>query len=243
MRALGLVAVALVGCGSSRPTPDLPSHAAASVAPRTGAPAIAWSGAAFQQTALPAVAQGGEVIAVGRIESDGGRGYPNLVIELRDRGDHIAKSIPVLSSNEYEQLVPGGQPSKAFTDRIAAANAELARQDSVHHFVAMHELGLQKAEDGGDAHLAMGDSFDVDWSKDHLHVFHHNTDHPLATIDGTPWLVKDSPLGHGGDVCHNPAYLRKVFHAPDINVLVVELAYHGTDTCWEPGDQFHVVVW
>jgi hypothetical protein len=216
-------------------------HEAASARP--DAPAVTWQGHAFQTSGLPAVARGGELIAIARIETDGARGYPNLALELRDRSDHVVDAIRVMTSNEYEQLAPGGEPGKVLVERIAAANAQLLRHDDVHHFVPMHELPVQPAPDGGDAHLAMGDSFDVDWSKDHLHVFHHNSDHPLATIDGTPWLVKDSPLGQGGDVCHNPAYLRKVFHAPDVNVLVVEMAYHGTDTCWEPGDQFHVITW
>ncbi len=241
-----LALLALVACGESpRTGPTLVASDVAShpVAARPGAPTIAFADNRFELSGLPAVARAGEVIVVPRIESDGGRGYPNLALELRDRSDKVVQKIAVMTSNEYEQLAPGGQPTKTLTDRVAAANAELAHQHGLHDLVAMHELVLQNAEGGDKPHLAMGDSFDVDWNRDHLHVFHHNTDHPLATIDGTPWLVKDSPLGHGGDTCHNPAFLRKAFHAPDINLIVVEIGYSGTDTCWEPGDQFHVVVW
>jgi len=39
------------------------------------------------------------------------------------------------------------------------------------------------------------------------------------------------------------AFLDGVYHAEGINVLVAQIGYRGTDTCWEPADQMHVVVW
>lgn len=242
MRALA-VTMALAGCGGTPPQPhdSMVPHEDPSATQRAGGPTVAWRDNAFVLAAVPAVARGGETVVVPKIDHDGGRGYPNLAIELRDRGDKIAQTIAVMTANEYETLAPGGAPTTTLTERISAANAELARQHGVHEFVAMHPLDLQPAPNGDEAHLAMGDSFDVDWNQDHLHVFHHNADHPLATIDGAAWLAKDTPLGGSGDVCHNPAFLKGVFHAAGINVLVVEIGYHGTDTCVEPPDQFHVI--
>jgi hypothetical protein len=107
----------------------------------------------------------------------------------------------------------------------------------------MHALELQKPADGADQHLAIGDGFDVDWNRTHLHVMHSNTDHELTAYDGTPWLVKDHKPCPGCTPCENPAFLDGVYHADSINVLVIQIGYRGTDTCWEPADQMHVVVW
>ena len=235
--------LAFAACGGTPP----PNHVGSeqidnSVMARPGAPAVAWQANAFAVTGLPAVAHGGEIVVLPMIERDGGRGFPNLRIEARDRSDNVVQKIAVMTSNEYETLAPGGAPSKSLGDRIATANNELGKLHGLHDLVAMHALELEATSDGSDQHLAIGDGLDVDWSKDHLHVLPHNTTHSVAVVDGTPWLVKDTTHA-GGDVCHNPAHLKAVYHASGINVIVVEIAYHGTDTCWEPSDQLHVVVW
>ena len=238
-----LALLVVAACGSSAPpNHDVAQHVDDSVASRPGAPTIAWQANAFAVTGLPAVARAGELAVVPVIESDGGRGFPNLRIEARDRTDKVVQKIAVMTSNEYETLAPGGTPSKSLGDRVATANAELAKAHGLHDLVAMHALELQDTTDGSDKHLAIGDSLDVDWDHDHLHVFPHNVNHPLATVDGTPWLAKDT-THVGGDVCHNLVFLKVVYHAIGINLIVVELGYHGTDTCWEPSAQQHVVVW
>lgn len=236
-----LVIVAACGGASTPPSQTVAQHDEVS-AIRPGAPTIAWKDNNFVVTGLPAVARGGEEAIVAVIESDGGRGYPNLRLEVRDRGDKVVQRIAVMTSNEYETLVPGGAPSQSLDGRIKTVNAELAKAHGVHDLVAMHPLELQAATGDQDPHLAIGDGIDVDWNQDHLHVFLHNTDHSLTTTDGATWLVKDTKHA-GGDVCHNPAHLRNVFHATGISAVVVQLGYHGTDTCWEPGDQLHLVVW
>jgi hypothetical protein len=88
----------------------------------------------------------------------------------------------------------------------------------------------------GDRHLAIGDGIDVDWDDDHLHVFSHNANHALVTLDGHAWLARS-------ETCVNPAFLANVFHVEAINAVVIDLSYHGTDSCPEPGDQQHMVVW
>jgi hypothetical protein len=44
-------------------------------------------------------------------------------------------------------------------------------------------------------------------------------------------------------MCSNPAFLSGAYHATEINALVVDIGYKGTDTCWEPSDQLHVIAW
>jgi len=247
-RAPAIVAIAaLCACGGS-PSPQHPpaddpnwGH----VEPRTRetpAPAVAWGADhRFAWSNLPAVARGAELVAVPIVDSDGGRGNPNLRVEVRDRSDHVVQAIAVATSDEMEKLAPGGAPSPELTERLAAANRALALLHGVHDFVAMHPLEVQPPAEGSDKHLAIGDGFDVDWNHDHLHVFRHNVERDFLTLDGTPWLAK--PRTAAGEPCANPAYLAAAYHAPDINVIVVELAYKGTDTCWEPGNQLHVVAW
>ena len=98
-------------CGSTpRRTAPTPIENIAPAKPRaTPAPSIAWADNKLALTGLPAVARGGEVIVVVPISGgDAGRGYPNLKLEIHDRSDKTVQTIDVLTSNEYEQLAPGG---------------------------------------------------------------------------------------------------------------------------------------
>jgi len=204
------------------------------------APQIAWRDNAFETTTLPAVAVAGEVVVVAIRESDGGRGFPNLRLEVRDRADKPIQTIAVLNSNDYEALAPDGTPNAELTRRIAAANRELVHLHDLHDLVSMHGLEIQKADD---PHLAIGDGLDVDFNVDHVHIFRHNSDRPVFVRDARAWLVKEHAPCKGCGMCQNPAFLRAVYHAAALSVVVVQLSYRGTDTCWEPSDQLHVVAW
>ena len=45
------------------------------------------------------------------------------------------------------------------------------------------------------------------------------------------------------EICSNEAFLSAVSVDPDRNIAVVTIAYMGSDTCWEPAAQEHVVQW
>ena len=240
---VALLALAACGGAATSAPPPVEGHAPPAVTRTTPAPKIAWGAHAFTVEGLPAVARGAEIAVVAVSGGDAGRGYPNLTLEVHDRSDRVIQKIAVLESSEYETLAPGDAPTAALTARIDAANRELASLHEVHDLIPAHALELQTPTDGGEKHLAIGDGFDVDWSTDHLHVLHHNTDKPVATVDGGPWLVKDHTPHAGGATCENPAHLDGVYHATDVNLLVVQIGYRGTDTCWEPADQLHVVTW
>jgi hypothetical protein len=249
MRALAvaLVFVGWAGCGDA-PKPAATTSAnsnAAELPPEraTPAPSIGWSDSAFTTTGLPAIARRGEVVALAYRDNDAARGFPNLRIELRDKHDAVVWTVPVMLPTEFETLSPDGKVSPALGLRIGHANAELQRLHGVHDFVAMHPLELLQPKDGGDAHLATGDGIDIDWDADHLHVFRHNADRAIVTRDGQSWLVPDHQPCAKCDVCKNPAFLAGVFHAPEVNAVLVEIGYKGTDTCWQPSDSFHVVAW
>jgi hypothetical protein len=238
--------VALAACGgtsSTAPVTPVENHPAPPRARDTAAPSITFADSKFAWTGLPAVAKGGELAIVPISGGDAGRGYPNLELQVHDRLDHTIETIHVMTSNEFETLAPGGAPTAALQKRIAEANTELARLHGVHDVAPMHALEIQKPADGGAQHLAIGDGYDVDWNIDHLHVLHHNTDHALIVLDGKPWLVKDHTPCPNCTPCENPAFLDGVYHAEGVNLLVVQIGYRGTDTCWEPADQMHVVTW
>lgn len=241
--AASMIAVAVMSaCGSSGPThqgSDPIGAIGASSAPHrtTPAPHIAWRDNAFGTDALPVVARAAEVAIVAVRELDGERGFPNLKLEVRDRTDKTIQTITILNSNEYETLAPGGAASTTLQQRIDAANVELARLHDLHDLVAMKPLEIQAPTDNTFPHLAIGDGVDVDWSSDHVHVFRHNSDRQVVTVDGKAWLAPVRPS------CDNPAFLRAAFHAPELAVVVVQLAYRGSDSCGVPSDQFHVVAW
>ena len=244
--AFGASIVGACGGGSS----SSPGHSdtltgSAGDAPKreTPAPVIEWKDHAFATDTLPAVAKAGEVVVVPiRITDE--RGYANLRIEVRDRTDTTVQTIQVLTPNEYESFAPGGNPSDALTRRIADANAALARLHGMHDLLPMGPLEIQPPTGTTEAHLAMGDGLDVDWNGDHLHVFRHNQDRPVFTRDGHAWLAPKYESKAGAGTCTYPSFLRAAYHAPQLPVVVVQIAYRSpSDACGVPSDQFHVVAW
>lgn len=231
MRALA--AVALAACSSSTPA-TLTGHA--EPRPVLGpAPQIAWHAGQhppFELTRLPAVARTGDVAVMPLQDNDAGRGNLNLRLEVRDRADRVVDKIEVMTVDEYEQFVPDGeQPTLPLNNRIADANRKLADLHSQHDLVAMR--GFETEADG----LVV--TFDA---AHELHV-RPRSGADLATVDGTGWLAKPGQRCAQCPPCDNPARLSGFYKAPGINVVVVRIAYSGTDTCWEPPDQLHVIAW
>lgn len=248
----GCFLIFIAACSGAADHPVESPHATADPEPAVhvaGAPTIAFAGAEaaegrWKLAGLPAVARGGELVVVPMTASDGGRGYPNLRLDVRDRSDKLVRSIEVLKADEWEKLqAADGSAGPELQKRIADANRELEKMQSLNQLVAMHPLDVQipAHETRTTAHLAIGDGFDVDFNGDHLHVFRHNASRSFITLDARPWLAP--PQKAAGEPCSNPAFLANTYHATNINVLVVELGYTGTDTCWEPGNQMHVVAW
>lgn len=231
-----------MACSDSHRHQPLNPHA---IGTNTGrfAPAIAWSENHFMIDGLPAVARAADVVIVPLRENDAGRGFPNLRLELRGRDDTAMRSIQVLNSNEYESLAPGGIPSPALMRRIIAANRQLEQLHATHHLVAMRPLALQPASDDRDPHVATGDGLEVDWRDNRLVVVADDTKRIVAAADGRAWLAPPHPSCASCEPCENPAFVGAIYHAVAIDVIVAQIRYRGTDACWEPSDQFHVVAW
>src|SRR5512140_1733024 len=110
MRAL---LVLLAACGPAAVTPaevKEPPTEHADHPPATPPPTIAWkaNGGGFDVQGLPAIAAASEVVVVAVTDGDGGRGAPNLRIEVRDRDDKTLQSTIVLTANDGAALLGGG---------------------------------------------------------------------------------------------------------------------------------------
>jgi hypothetical protein len=195
-----------------------PTH----VAPTTPPPSIAWGSDQFVLTGLPAIARDRSVVVVPVIEGDGGRGYPNLRIELRTESDKTFESYVILLSNDYEQYVVDGKPSPALVRTMDTVNKRL--QDLYRD----RELVEMKPSDKLQAHYEHG-------------VLNVVLDGRAAAYDRN-WDAPSTEVTPGLE-CENPAFVQHVYYAESIHALVAEIAYKGTDTCWEPGNEMHVVTW
>lgn len=236
------VLVALVACSDSH-NPKPSKLQTITAEPDRFAPAIAWRDNSFVIERLPAVARAADVVVVPLRENDAGRGFPNLRLELRGRNDRPTSTIQVLNSNDYERLAPGGVAGPTLVQRITSANAQLEQLHATHHLVAMRPLELQTGGADRDPHIAVGDGLEVDWTDNRLVVVARDANRVVASANGQGWLVPPHPSCASCDPCENPAFLGAIYHAPAINLIVAQIRYRGTDACWEPSDQFHVVAW
>lgn len=150
-RAIIALAIVLVGCGGSPPPLAGSAPPSNAVAPTSPAPRVGWrritdGAGAFDIDQLPRVARSGRVAVVAIVEGDGGRGFPNLRLEVRDRDDRVVDQLDVMTSNEYETLVPDGEtPAPALVQRIDDANRRLAALHAEHDLVAMTKADADAA--------------------------------------------------------------------------------------------------
>ena len=67
---------------------------------------------------------------------------------------------------------------------------------------------------------------------------------PARRTTPASWLATDYPMcGSCSDVCHNDAFLGGGYVDLARAALIVVIAYRGTDLCWEPSSQEHIVTW
>lgn len=200
--------VVLAGCGRGASSPAISGRSAAP-APTTPAPSIDFVDGGFAISRLPALARDGSLVVVPVIDNDGGRGFANLRIELRDRDDRLARRIDVMSVNEYETFVPDGvHGTAALQRRVQQANHALAALHAGRELVPMTQIKSELAID----FAARG------------------------------WLAPKGQRCAQCPPCENPPYLDAVYQAAGSDVLLVRVAYRGTDLCWEPSPQYHVIL-
>jgi hypothetical protein len=175
----------------------------------------------------PMATRDGKLVLVKVVDDDGARGQPNLTLELRDRNDHALDRVVVLALDE--------EPDDATrAKRAAAANKLIAS----HDFVPLFELVA-------DEHVAnqfSGSGMTIHWDHEHF-TFELDGKRVLDRAVPKKWRG-GSYFDKGADLtCDNPDFLRGVYVAPATRLAVVDVAYRGNDTCWEPTGSVHVVTW
>lgn len=234
-----LAGAALAACAHGEPPPPLTGRASITTPP----PSVAWRDREIAITGLPAIAGDGSSVVLAHRDSDGGRGNPNLTLVERDRGDRVVRRLEVITASEVDQL-----GAAEIARRFDAASAWLDERHAAAHLVAMTALELRAASDDAPA-LATGLGTRLRWTPGELVI-------ELAPAGGagpgerivrtTPpsWLVADRPMCTGcSEICHNDAFLGGGYVDLERRAAVVVVSYRGSDTCWEPGAQAHVVAW
>ncbi len=205
-------------------------------------PRIAWMEHGFVAVRLPAVSADGATVLLGIQDADGGRGNPNYRLELRDRGDAKLGEHVVLTANEADAMIDAGGKTATLDRRTAAANRWLSEQHAAKRFAPLQPLEVEPGEEIASAFRATGGGITVEWRPSRLTIA--KAGQPLLDR-ATPatWLARDRPMPGGTEACHNPAYLGGAAVDLEHKVAVLQIAYGGTDTCWEPNAAHHVVAW
>lgn len=236
MRAL-VATIALAACGSHGSAPPLLQGSATSTtpAPTTPPPSVTWIDNGFDSPGLPAATADGTRIISAERETDGGRGSPNLRIVSRDRSDGISEKITILRVEEVDAMFAQDGRHPQLDARISAANTWLANLHRSSTLIRLPALEVD-GSDGYTQHAARAAGVELDWTSDVVTIRHG---HQLVTAHPTPatWHA----TGHDG--CSNPAKLGAAWVDLERKLALVEIAYNGTDLCWEPSAQQHVISW
>lgn len=230
-------AVAVLGACRGASPPILEGRSAAA-APTTPPPAIRWAGApGLAVERLPAIAADGSVVVLGVRREDGGRGNPNLAIVAVDRADRVIRQEVVLAPDEADTLVDAAGPVPALVARIAQGNALLDELHRAHDLRGLPELVVPTVVGGRlDQARATGQGLVVTWQPSRV----------VVQRAGTTLVERPTPaawLAPARDGCTNEAFLAGAWADPERRAAVLAIRYTGTDLCWEPDTQYHVIAW
>ncbi|MGN6108609.1 MAG: hypothetical protein ACTHU0_26120, partial [Kofleriaceae bacterium] len=232
-------------CGSSAPGPL--HHTGSS--PPTAGPEVTWGQAGFETPRLPAVSADGELVVLAYQDIDGGRGNPNLRLVTVDRRDTETGRHVVLAADDADQLIGPDPRSPELDARIAEANRWLGELHGRRALVALAPLAEDNAPDVAPSERtrAAGGGVTVEWKGGQLRI---TQDGKVVVDRATPpqWLAEDRPIPPevtGGELekCSNAAFLGGAAVDVEHEVAVITVSYTGTDLCWEPANQQHVVAW
>ncbi len=252
MRTLPLLLLSLAACGGT-PTPGSLGNVAGAGGPPGPAPTIAWSGGVpmeggdFRSTGLPAVSDDGSRVLYAWQMGDGGRGFPNLRIVVADRADKALDTRIVLDADAVE--------AKTDPLDVTADNRYLADSNAAHRWrpLTAGELVPVGSEDEDPDSGAMyptvwaGKAGDITVRFDgDAHLVIEQGGKTVVDRVMKDWLVLDRPMYEGAaadEICSNPIFLSTLAVDGARRIALVGVDYHGTDTCWEPSGEYHVVAW
>lgn len=175
----------------------------------------------------------GSAVLLQIVDQDGARGEPNLAFEVRDRRDRTLNKAVVEKLDENVSAA-------TIAARIATANNLIASKP----FTAVAALPSSEVDDSRDPDRRRfaGNGLVVELLGDEL-VVRQDQRKVVARRIPKAWRGPKYHLASEDLDCSNPEFLSNVYAAPAAKLIVVNIAYHGNDTCWEPTDQLHVVAW
>lgn len=234
MKKLGLLVV-LAACGAKAQPGAVDNH----VAPAGPSPTVAWGENGFATTDLPAIASDGTTVVYAHQGEDGGRGFANMEIVVKDTHDQKLRSHQVMQAPDDAE-----EPIDPTPEQIAAANQFLAEGQWIALAAPAGEIVGSDPDEGpvfsesatatiGTLEIGFGNSGRVTVRDGGIVV--HDSAHP-------DWLAKDYAID-AEITCSNPPYLGAAWVAADRHVALLKVSYVGNDTCWEPDSEEHVVVW
>jgi hypothetical protein len=197
-------------------------------APIGPGPKVHWAHGQFTTDGLPAMSKDGSKFVYAYSADDGGRGAPNLSVIAKDSTDTQVNELVVLRAGDADAPDPA---------KIDDANRYLAGGYASFDYETLQPAAID--DTGEDASFG-GVSIHFD---DTGHLVVKDGDTVLAERDEPDWLVKDTPMGETGEMCHNPAFLADAWVEVQRGAAVLHVAYRGTDSCWEPDSTMHVIVW
>ena len=222
MRASALLVLA--ACTASAPRAPL-EHNVRRDPPVKGAPEITFSSMQLTATGLPAIAVDGTTVLFAVVDGDGGRGNPNMTVVLKERKDRELEVFTVVTANQSEGQYDERGPGERLAERIEAANTRLEELHGRYHFLPMTTEGVT-AELGARVTIRAGDALVVD------------------TLTPASWAVPDKKMCSScAEVCQHPLTLGAAHANVEHRLVLLTIAYAGTDLCPEPVSQHHVITW
>jgi hypothetical protein len=235
-----LAAAALAACSSppSSSSTSIPSNVKGG--PKGPAPTIVWKAepkaSEFITMAFPVISRDGSMVIVAQRDNDGGRGYPNLKLVVRNRKDREVETHVVLKADDFERA------EADVPNRVKAANDWLAQQHEKLDLQSMTKMSVDAAQDRREQKSATAGDAKLVFENNHLTI-HKGSAKVVDIAMPGDWAAPTGKRCAGCEPCSNPHYLRGAAVDAGRAIAVVVVAYAGNDTCWEPPDQQRVVTW
>ncbi|MFO0744634.1 MAG: hypothetical protein U1F43_03035 [Myxococcota bacterium] len=203
----------------------------------------------------PLVSLDGATVAVPHVALDGARGNANLsIVLIATRGDEVSQRLTVLDADEVD---PGEADrdeaafAKRLLERVAGrvdrALAELAKGQ----WRPLQAMAATPEETNGPlagpySLVADGHALAVTFKEPKLTL---KLDKKVVIAAAKPkWSAPSKRCPKGVDApgpdgcgCENPASLDAAWADPSLRVVLLEIGYRGTDTCWEPDSEEHAL--
>ncbi len=208
---------------------------------------------------LPAISADGSEVVLDDQAEDGARGNLNLrILVMAARTGRVTHEEVVLRVEEYDDIAYGDDPDsrraiiEQVRKRVDKANAYLA----LKRWVPMDNVEIDYSREDrteGDegpppqqVHVA---DTTITWNEPRLQVTGPG-DKTVLGHEYREWVSKPRCLDPEGaqpkapgckKICKNPSFINQAAVDKDQHVLLLRIAYVGTDLCWEPDGAFHVV--